>query len=284
MSSLELPLTMCVGVKGSTTYIFVNGIPESPNKQTLIPRFFKDSWWFQQIHRMILMIPHNSCVSQKIPPEILGFFMFTQGFLNMAARMEGMVFVSVFALTFAALTWFVRWRAGSPKYYYSLCYILCEDMYAAHCLARDDTPSHWMLIWYKRSINHHSNATTTHCSYSQVTFATPAVDLAKNMYLKNLHVLIITRSWALDAGHCWLYIFNYTGYVMSVSVSAVELLECIKRILFCMTQTTQCYLAWITCVPEYVPLYIYWLYSIVYFMSFVSIMINVHSFESRNNV
>ena len=128
------------------------------------------------------------------------------------------------------------------------------------------TASYWMLIWYKRSINHHSNVTVTHCSYSQVRFAIPAVHLA--MYLKNLHVLIITRPWALDAGHCWLYVFNYTGYVMSVSVSAVEWLECIKRILFCMTQTTQCYLAWIT----YVPLYIYIDYTALYISWALSVL------------
>ena len=142
MSGLELPLTMCVWVEGSTTYIFVDGIPESPNKQTLIPRFFKDSWWFQLIPRFTewFLWFHAICVYRKrFPWKSLDSLCSLEDFLNMAARMEGMMFVSVFALTFATLTWFVRWRAGSPKYYYSLCYILCEDMYAAHCLTRDDT-------------------------------------------------------------------------------------------------------------------------------------------------
>ena len=130
-----------------------------------------------QIYRMILMIPRDSCDSQRFPRKPSDSFMLTRGLFEHESLLSRL------------LHWLDLW--GGELTAWSII-----TLYATDCVRTctrlivwpgtiHRTASYWMFIWYKRSINHHSNATTTHCSYSQVTFATPGVNFAKNMYLKS---------------------------------------------------------------------------------------------------
>ena len=151
--------------EGSTTYIFINMIPESPNKQTLIHRFLKihgdsnwfldsqnDSYdsaqfvWFPVIRRRFPVIRRRfPVIRRRFPRKSPDSLCSLEDFLNMAARMEGMVFILVFALTFAALimTWFMRWRARCPARW-SIIILYATDCVRTRtrliCLTRDDTP------------------------------------------------------------------------------------------------------------------------------------------------